>query len=142
MTEPTATMLQSHPDPLADLEPDLRARALERLMQCATVCTSCADACMAEGEVGGLRRCVRLDLDCADLCRTTATILARQSETDPSVLRATIQACLIACRSCGEECRSHADMHPHCRVCAEVCELCARVCDELLRDLATPVGGT
>lgn len=142
MSEPTATMLQSHPDPLADIEPDLRARALDLLMHCATVCTSCADACLAEENVAELRRCARLDLDCADVCRTAATILARQSRTDPSLLRAVIEACIVACRSCGEECRAHAGMHRHCRVCAEVCEQCAEACDAVLRDLATPVGGT
>lgn len=142
MTDPTATMLQAHPDPRADVEPRVRAAALETLVQCATVCTSCADACLAEENVAELRRCARLDLDCADLCRAAASILARQSETDPSVLRAAVEACIVACRSCGEECQAHAGTHPHCRVCAEACQRCAEACDALLRDLATPVGGT
>lgn len=135
-------MLQSHPDPLADLEPDLRVRAVDLLMQCATVCTSCADACLAEEEVADLRHCIRLDLDCADLCRTAASLLARQGRSDPSILRATIEACIVACRACGEECETHGGMHEHCRICAETCRRCAEACDAVLRDLATPVGGT
>jgi len=38
-------------------------------------------------------------------------------------------------RSCGEECAGHADMHEHCRVCADVCRRCEQACRELLAAL-------
>lgn len=142
MTDPTATLLQAHPDPLADLDPDLRGRCIDLLLECAMACTACADACLAEEHAGMLRRCARLDLDCADLCRAAASVLTRQTDTDPTVLRAAVEACIVACRACAEECRRHADQHRHCRICAEACDRCARACDEVMRRLATPVTGT
>ncbi len=83
-------------------------------------------------------RCIRLNLDCADICETTGKVLLRQTETDVTVLRAQLQACAAACRACGGECQSHAegmDME-HCRVCAESCRRCAEACEKLLASLA------
>jgi hypothetical protein len=31
------------------------------------------------------------------------------------------EAALQACGACGDECRSHASMHDHCRICAKAC---------------------
>ena len=47
------------------------------------------------------------------------------------------QAGRAACLACAEECREHAEMHEHCRVCADVCESCERACQALLK--FTPV---
>jgi hypothetical protein len=41
-------------------------------------CTGCSDACLAEPDVAELVRCIRLCLDCSDLCAVTARIVTRQ----------------------------------------------------------------
>jgi hypothetical protein len=41
-------------------------------------------------------------------------------------------ACVQACEVSGDECDRHAQMHEHCRVCAEVCRRCQQVCEEVL----------
>ena len=47
-------------------------------LDCASVCTTCADACLSEQEdLQRLVRCIRLNLDCAAICRTTAEVLSR-----------------------------------------------------------------
>ena len=51
------------------------AEALEASAACATICSSCADACLAEESVADLRDCIRTDLDCADVCAATAALL-------------------------------------------------------------------
>ncbi len=79
-----------------------------------------------------LSRCIRLNLDCADICETTGRALSRQVGTDASVLRAFVQTCAEACRACGEECERHAEMHEHCRVCAEACRRCEQACNDLV----------
>jgi hypothetical protein len=39
----------------------------------------------------------------------------------------------VVCRSCGEECKHHADEGmEHCRVCAEECARWEQACQELL----------
>ena len=44
-------------------------------VDCAATCTSCADADLGEGDVQELVRCIRLCLDCADVCDATGRIV-------------------------------------------------------------------
>lgn len=106
--------------------------AIEAVMDCGQACSACADACLSEEQVAQLARCIRLNLDCADLCDTTARVLSRQTEYDANVTRALVEACRQACKSCGDECEQHAQHHEHCRVCAEACRRCEQACDRLL----------
>ena len=79
-----------------------------------------------------LRKCIRLDLDCADICDTTGRVLTRQTEYDAPTAKAQLEACAEACGTCWEECKSHADHHEHCRICAEACRRCEEACREPL----------
>ena len=123
-------IIQTHPKQ-SWLPGEQLGRAVETLNQCASVCTTCADACLAEEHVHDLIHCIRLNLDCADICGTTAAVLARPNEPDMNVLRSLLQTCQAICQSCGSECERHAQMHEHCRVCAESCRQCAQLCKEL-----------
>lgn len=81
-------------------------------------------------------RCIRTDLDCADVCATTGYLLSRQTEADSTLVRAQVEACETACRICAEECEQHADMHDHCRICAEACRTCEQSCRKLLESIS------
>lgn len=117
----TAAMLRSNPaHPATD--PGELARTIDVLLACAEACTACADACLAEPDVVPLRRCIRLNLDCADLCAAAVRVLARQSGGDSVAAVAVLDAAAKAARACQEECLRHAPMHEHCRLCAEACE--------------------
>ena len=129
MVEP---MLRTHPRP--DLQHSKEyAQTLTALALCEQVCTSCADACLGEsGDVGALRRCIRTNLDCADVCAATARLIGRQTETPNELVHAQLHACVLACQLCGDECGAHAGMHDHCRICAETCRFCQERCNFLL----------
>lgn len=131
----TTEMLQTYPGTV-DLDREQLARVVDALVECAQACTACADACLGEEMVADLRTCIRTNLDCADSCGTTARILSRQTGGDPTVTRAHLEACVVACRACGDQCEQHAGMHEHCRVCAEACRACEQVCRELLATLS------
>ncbi|MGI8597149.1 MAG: four-helix bundle copper-binding protein [Thermoleophilaceae bacterium] len=105
---------------------------MDALGECGQACTACADSCLSEEGIEQLGKCIRLDLDCADVCAATLRVLSRQHEYDATVTRALLEACRTACRACAEECESHADHHEHCRLCAESCRRCEQACDELL----------
>lgn len=131
----TSAMLETHPGrPVAD--PAQLSATIEALLDCAQACWACADACLAEDAVDDLRRCIRLNRDCAEVCVAAARILSQQTEADVEILQAAVRACEVACRSCGQECQRHAEMHEHCRVCAEVCAHCADACAQLLARLS------
>lgn len=132
--EMVAEMLRVHPLPVQGGTDRLGA-AVSAIATCATICTSCADACLAEPHVQNLARCIRLNLDCAELCATTARVVERMTQADTAVQRDLLRACEAACQVCGAECESHAQMYEHCRLCAEACHHCEQVCGELARSL-------
>ncbi len=65
---------------------------------------ACADACLS-----------------ADARSATANILYRHTAFDANITRTSLEACATACKSCGDECARHTDVHEHCRVWADVC---------------------
>ena len=123
-------MLETHPGSIADR--DLVARCIEECISCTATCTSCADACLGEQDVTKLVRCIRLNLDCADVCEATGRIVTRRTEADLTLVRDSVVACATACRICADECDRHAEHHDHCRVCAEECRRCELACHDLL----------
>lgn len=125
-------MLDTYPRDF-NVDAGLLARAIEALVECANTCTQCADACLSEPNLSAeLAKCIRLDLDCADVCTSTGRVLSRQTEYDANVTRPLLEACIAACRSCGDECEAHGEHMSHCALCAESCRRCESVCRELL----------
>lgn len=124
-------MISTHPDVMGSTA-DALLRCIEECYGCSQTCAVCADACVAEDMVRDLRQCIRLNLDCADICAATGSMASRRTGSNIEVLRAAIQACATACRACAEECRRHAEMHEHCRICAEACQRCENACQEAL----------
>lgn len=131
------TMLRHHPRADRQRTKDY-ADVLAALSLCSQVCTSCADACLAEGaDVGRLRRCIRTNLDCADVCAATARLIMRQTETPNEIVHAQLHACVLACQLCAEECERHASMHDHCRICGETCRYCQARGNFLLGEISS-----
>lgn len=126
-------MLNSHPQ-ASTAGPNAGAigEALQALLVCASTCTSCADACLGEERVAAMRRCIRLNLDCADVCEATARLLTRFTETDWDIVRGQLESCVVACRACGAECERHAARMEHCRICADACQACETACNDLV----------
>lgn len=129
------SMMASHPKRYAV---DLKrlAEAISASTECTQVCTACADACLAEDMVIELRRCIRLNLDCVEVCSVTARMLSRQTEIDVGLLRAQLETCVQACKLCSSECERHAGMHEHCKICSETCRRCEQACQKLLEVLS------
>ena len=127
-------MISTHPD-VQGSTADKLLKFIEEAYDCAQTCTSCADACLAEDMVAELRQCIRLNLDCADMCAVTGAMASRRTGSNVEVLRAVIQACAKACQECGQECERHAEKHEHCRICAESCKRCADACQAALEEV-------
>jgi hypothetical protein len=124
-------ILKAHPRPIAADVVTLAA-CVDECGRCAAMCTICADASLAENDVGEMLRCIRLCLDCADACVEAGRVVSRQTEPDPETRVAALRACLAACRAGAAECERHAHHHEHCRLCAVECRQCERACEDLL----------
>ena len=127
-----AEMISKHPHVEGHLNDPL-AKAIEELLSCAQVCTSCADACLGEGNVADLTQCIRLNLDCADVCLAAGSVATRRTGSNEEVIKAMLQAAVEAARKCGEHCGEHASMMDHCRVCHESCEAARTSVEAALR---------
>ena len=127
-------MLDAYSPSLA-VDAGLLAAAIDAAGDCAQACAADTDADLSEPNLAEMVTCIRLCLDCTDICTATAAVLSRPAELDLSATRLLVAACAAICQSCGDECERHAHM-PHCRVCAEACRRCERACRELLNALA------
>ena len=89
-----------------------------------------------EDRLQELVTCIRLNLDCADVCETTGKLMTRQTGgASVEVLRRALETCIAACQACAEECEKHAARQEHCRVCAEACRACEQACRDVVRSV-------
>jgi hypothetical protein len=130
-------MLESYPRDV-NVDREVLVRCIDACFDCGEACTQCADDCLSEhGHVDELVKCISLCTNCADICLTTGRVLSRQTEYDANVSRALLEACVVACSSCGDECEQHGEHGmEHCRVCAEQCRRCEQACRDLLAAIA------
>jgi hypothetical protein len=98
---------------------------IDACYDCATACDHCAASCLNESDVGELAHCIRLDLDCAIICRTAASLMSRGSE----FIAEFCAMCARVCDDCADECERHS--HKHCRECARACRECAEQCRKM-----------
>jgi hypothetical protein len=73
MTSTSVPMLETYPQPI-NLDLGKLAATIDTLVACSEACTECADACLSEGMVAELTKCIRTNMDCADICATTARV--------------------------------------------------------------------
>lgn len=103
-----------------------------QMRNCIDVCTECHRVCLETIQMclrmGGRHaepEHVRLLLDCAQICATSADFMNRGSDQHGL----TCGACAEICRACAESCRKlgGAEMN----ACADVCFRCAESCAEM-----------
>ncbi len=98
-------------------------KCINACLECATECNHCAVACLEEKEVQHLTQCIRLNLECAVICRASAELMTSGSVYSPQIC----ELCAAICNACAEKCEQHANMGmEHCRECAEACRACAK----------------
>jgi hypothetical protein len=125
-------MIAAHPAQNAERTTatrDVLAGAIEAAYGCAQAAAACADACIAQADKG-LVQCVRLTLDCADVCQTAGVVATRRTGQNAPVVIGLLMLAEALCRDCAAECDRHADRLEHCRLCADICRDCADSCLE------------
>ena len=91
--------------------------------------------CLSEDMVAELTKCIRTNLDCADICTTTGAVLPGTPAMRPTSPVPSWRSAVSPVQAAGTECEAHADMHEHCRICAEACRRCEAACVDLLGSL-------
>ena len=127
-------MLDTSPSAVT-VDASVLAGVIDALSDCAQACVADADDDLGEHNLTETVTCIRLCLNCADICTATAAVISRQAAYDAIVTKPLLESCVAICKTCGDECERHAKMHAHCRVCGEACRRCEQACRDLLRAL-------
>lgn len=107
----------------------------EKLRACIEECHTCHDSCAETVthclEMGGAHAepsHIRLLLDCAEICQTSAYFMLRMSDFHGQICG----ICAEVCDRCAEDCERFADDHMM-QQCAEASRSCAQSCREMAR---------
>lgn len=110
----------------------LMERCIDNCLNCHRICLETA-ALHFRGEAPKSlpEALIRLLIDCADICRTSADFMVRGSDMHAHICR----ACAAVCDGCAEEC-DRLGQDPHMAACVEACRRCAESCREMSAELS------
>lgn len=91
--------------------------------ECRTICLEAVTYCLEKGGQHAAPDHIKLLLDCANICDTSAQFMARDSMFHAT----TCATCAEICERCAESCESIGDDEMM-KACAEVCRRCASSC--------------
>lgn len=104
------------------------------MQQCIEECTRCHAICLQTVghclELGGKHADpahIRLPLDCAEICQTSANFMLRGSDLH----QRTCAVCAEVCRACADDCERLAGSDKMMQECAEQCRRCAESCERM-----------
>ena len=101
---------------------DMKA-CIDSCTECHRVCLETAAYCLEQGGKHAEASHLKVLLDCADICRTSADFMLRKSEDHGRICR----VCADICIRCAEECERFGD-DDQMKRCAQVCRRCADDC--------------
>ena len=104
--------------------PEIR-ECIRECESCQGVCLETLNRCLGRGGPADPEQ-LRLLLDCAEICQTSANFMRRNSELHVETCR----ACAAVCERCAESCERDADDRAL-AACAAVCRRCAESCRKL-----------
>lgn len=95
---------------------------IDACLNCVALCQHCASSCLQEKDVDKMAYCIRLDLECATICKAAAEMMSYGSQHANAIC----QVCADICTACADECERHN--MDHYRECAVACRNCAEEC--------------
>ena len=116
-------------DDIDDEEEDMDAMmedCIANCLECQQTCLETIQYCLVQGGTHAEASHIRLLMDCAAICETSAGFMIRQSELHMR----TCSVCAEVCARCAESCESFADDTSMER-CAEICRACSESCAEM-----------
>lgn len=103
-------------------------RCIDNCEDCHGICLETAMYCLRMGGPHAAPDHIRLLLDCAAACRTSADFMLRGSEFHGRVCA----VCADVCERCAADCERFGG-DEQMKACAEVCRRCAQSCREMAR---------
>lgn len=117
----------------ASMDTDAMTSCIESCDAAMQAATMCADACAG---MDGMAACAGMCANMADVAMTTMRMIMRPNGMNVDAMTAMLAACVAMGEACAMECRSHADMHDHCRICAMACDAMVASCRAMMAAMA------
>jgi hypothetical protein len=96
---------------------------IDTCTQCHAICVETLEYCLQKGKEHAAADHIRLLLDCAEICQTSASFMLRGSDLHVE----TCAVCADVCERCAKACESMGN-DATMRRCAEKCRECAESC--------------
>jgi hypothetical protein len=106
---------------------------IQNCQDCHRACLQTLTYCMKQGGRHAAPEHLRLLMDCADICLTSAAFMIRASDLHAH----TCAACAVVCRHCADDCAEMGD-DLRMKALADTCRHCADSCQAMAGD----AGGT
>ena len=103
---------------------DEMRRCIEICQACHAMCTETVTHCLKMGGKHAEADHIRLLLDCAEICQTSANFMLRGSDLHAR----TCGVCAEVCERCAEDCQRVDPNDAQMKACAELCRRCAASC--------------
>jgi hypothetical protein len=98
-------------------------QCIQNCLSCHSICLSTVTHCLQQGGHHAGSGHIRLLLDCAEICQTSANFMLRGSDLHPR----TCGVCAEVCTRCAEDCARFGD-DAQMQACAAACRRCADSC--------------
>ena len=98
-------------------------KCIDECLQCHAVCLTTTGHCLELGGRHAEPAHIRLMMDCAHICQTSADFMLRGSDFHQQVCG----VCAEVCRACAEDCERMAGDDQAMQECAEECRRCSAV---------------
>ncbi|MGB3941246.1 MAG: four-helix bundle copper-binding protein [Candidatus Manganitrophaceae bacterium] len=103
-------------------------RCIQDCLACYQACLQAVTDCLQMGGKHAAAKHIRLLLDCAEICQTSASFMLRNSDLHGQVRAVCAEVCERSAENCeqfGEDSQMNA--------CAEACRRCAASCNQMAR---------
>lgn len=104
---------------------------IQECLNCHSVCLQTITHCLQMGGKHAEAAHIRLLLDCAEICQTSANFMLRGSDLHGRVCA----VCAEVCQRCAQDCERFTD-DEQMRHCAKACRTCAESCRQMATAMA------
>lgn len=96
-------------------------------LSCYQACTTTVMHCLKLGGDHAQPNHIRILLDCAEICNTSASFLLRDSNHAKELC----DTCATVCEICAAECEDMMGSDEQMKQCAEICRVCSASCKNM-----------
>ncbi len=106
-------------------------QCIQNCSDCHSICLNTVFYCLQKGGMHSELPHIRLMLDCAEICQTSANFMLRGSNLHAR----TCGTCAEVCEQCATDCDRMGD-DAQMKACADICRRCAESCRQMAMAMA------